>query len=341
MSGANSWLARQRKSDLVELAQTVGLKDYDGLKKNDLELQLDEYISDNATQFQSDPRFAPYFSSRARTAGSPVKKEAADLIKVTKRRVTKAIEESIDVDESDEPSNSATTALVRTPGRALSLASRIPLPATPADVAQAVDRSTVALRKRAASIYQDSGITEATQVTRESLSTVKSVIYLIAAFELYYLRPEVLPDRYAFTIPAIRLLGTANYPVQLPDMFALLTAAFWSPVSTWILTSLILPTFFGYFFNLSAAHSSSTGVSTRGRSRANQGPEYNIDPLTFSVAKAIATYVVYAQGVTFGGLINPDSVERINSALYSGWKGVLVGTAVTGLTSIYDAVLKK
>ena len=28
MSGANSWLSRQRKSDLVELAQTVGLKEY-------------------------------------------------------------------------------------------------------------------------------------------------------------------------------------------------------------------------------------------------------------------------------------------------------------------------
>jgi len=28
MSGANSWLARQRKSDLVELAQTVGLTEY-------------------------------------------------------------------------------------------------------------------------------------------------------------------------------------------------------------------------------------------------------------------------------------------------------------------------
>ncbi|KAK0626823.1 hypothetical protein B0T14DRAFT_119637 [Immersiella caudata] len=336
MSGANSWLARQRKSDLVELAQTVGLKDYESLKKNDLELQLDEYISDNASQFQSDPKLASYFSSRARTAGSPVKKEAPEL-KVSKRRATKAIEDSIDVDESDEPSRSTSTALARTPGRALSLASRIPLPATPADVASAVDRSTVAIRKRAASLYQDSGITEATQVTRESLSTVKSVIYLVAAFELYYLRPEVLPDYYAFTIPAIGLLGTSDYPVQLPDMFALLTASFWSPAATWVLTSILLPAFFGYFFNLSAAHAPS---SSRGRPRASQ-PEYNVDPLTFSVAKAIATYVVYAQGVTFGGLINPDSVARINSALYSGWKGVLVGTAITGLSSFYDAVLKK
>ncbi|KAK4453754.1 cytochrome P450 [Podospora aff. communis PSN243] len=306
------------------------------LKKNDLELQLDEYISDNASQFQSDPKLAPYFSSRARTVGSPVKKEAPEL-KVSKRRATKAIEDSIDVDESDEPSRSTSTALARTPGRALSLASRIPLPATPADVASAVDRGTVAIRKRAASLYQDSGITEATQVTRESLSTVKSIIYLVAAFELYYLRPEVLPDRYAFTIPAIGLLGTSDYPVLLPDMFALLTTSFWSPAATWVLTSILLPAFFGYFFNLSAAHAPS---SSRGRPRASQ-PEYNVDPLTFSVAKAIATYVVYAQGVTFGGLINHDSVARINSALYSGWKGVIVGTAVTGLSSFYDAVLKK
>jgi len=174
-------------------------------------------------------------------------------------------------------------------------------------------------------------------VTRESLSTVKSVVYLIAAFELYYLRPELLPDRFAFTIPAIRFLGTGDYPVQLPDMFALLTASFWSPALTWVLTSLLLPAFFGYFFNLSAANAP---TNTRGRPRASQ-PEYNVDPLTFSVAKAIATYVVYAQGVTFGGLVNPDSVARINSALYSGWKGVLVGTAVTGLSSVYDAVLKK
>ena len=35
------------------------------------------------------------------------------------------------------------------------------------------------------------------------------------------------------------------------------------------------------------------------------------------------------------------AVARINSALYSGWKGALVGTAVTGLASVYDAVLKK
>ena len=53
------------------------------------------------------------------------------------------------------------------------------------------------------------------------------------------------------------------------------------------------------------------------------------------------SYVVYAQGVTFGGLLNETSIERLNTAGYGGYKGVLVGTAVTGIVSIYDAVLRK
>lgn len=231
------------------------------------------------------------------------------------------------------------TTIARTPARALSLASRIPLPATPAEMASAVDRGTVAVRERVTSLYQDSGITEATQATRETLSTVSAILLSVAVFELYYLRPELLPDRYAFTIPALKLLGTPDYPVLVPDAFALLTSAFWKPALTWLLTSLLLPSVFGYFFNLSAAHAHSS--SGRGRPARVSQPEYAVDPLMFSVTKALATYVVYAQGATFGGWIDPTAVARINSALYSGWKGALVGTAVTGLAAVYDAVLKK
>lgn len=225
------------------------------------------------------------------------------------------------------------------------MAARLQLPATPADVAQAVDRSTVAVRARVASLYQESGTTEAIETTREWLSTVHSVVSAIALFELYRLRQEVLPDRYAFTVPAVAFLGTPDYPVHLPDMFALVTAGFWVPALTWAVTSVVLPSLAGYFFNLSGAaaahHQSSSG---RGR-RSSAGPQqqqvaYAVDPVMFSIVKAIVTYVVYAQGVTFG-VINPDAVGRINSALYSGWRGVLVGTAVSGLTAVYDAVLRK
>ncbi|KAI1845178.1 hypothetical protein JX266_008725 [Neoarthrinium moseri] len=348
MSGVNSWLQRQRKGDLAELASHVGLKNYEAFKKPELELALDEYLGENSTQFASDPKLAPYYSSRARTIGSPVKRDSSsyadapvEKLKVTKRRVIKAIEDVAPApapESEDEPAAAAgtSTALVQTPGRALSLASRIPLPATPADVANAVDRGTQVVKTRVASIYQESGITEATHATRESLSTVTSILFVISAFELWFLRPEVLPDRYAFTIPAISFLGTNDYPVLVPDLFLLLTSSFWSPTLLWLFTSTLLPTAVGYFFNLSVAHQS--GRRTRA---SQQSPEYVVDPLTFSIVKALISFVVYGQKVTFGGWIDEESIARISSAVYGGYKGILVGTAITGLTSIYDAVLRK
>jgi len=69
-------------------------RSYDGLKKGDLEVSLDEYLSENATQFSTDPKVAPYYNSRAKAIGSPVKKEAPEL-KVAKRRATKAPQDEI------------------------------------------------------------------------------------------------------------------------------------------------------------------------------------------------------------------------------------------------------
>ncbi|KAJ3564633.1 hypothetical protein NPX13_g7776 [Xylaria arbuscula] len=340
MSGANSWLQRQRKTDLAELAQYTGLKNYDALKKVELELALDEFLAENTATFQSDPKLANYFASRARTIGSPVKKDVdgpVDKLKVAKRRVTKAVEEIIPpVESSEEEPSSTSLAVAHTPARALSLASRIPLPATPADVANAVDRSTVALRSRVADVYKESGITEATHATRETLSSVNAVLFAISAFEAYFLRPEILADRYAFTIPAISLLGTSDYPVFVPDMFLLLTSSFWSPALLWSFTSFILPSIAGYFINMTTgAHQ---GRVTR---RSAPVPDAVVDPLTFSVVKAIISFVIYGQGVTFGGWVNELSIARINSAIYGGYQGILAGAAITGLFSIYDAVLKK
>lgn len=222
-----------------------------------------------------------------------------------------------------------------TPGRALALARNVPLPATPADVARVVDESTVAIRNRVTTFYEDLGVKEIAYNTRDSLSTITSIILTISAFELYYLRSEVLTNRYAFTIPAIRALGTQDHAVEVPDMFLLLTSSFWGPTLLWALTSIIIPAFFGFYFNLGAAHARS------GRGKSSPAPDYTVDPLMFSVAKAIITYVVYQQGVTFGGWISPLAVARINSALYGGWKGVITGAVISGIASFYDAVLQR
>ncbi|CAK7220769.1 hypothetical protein SBRCBS47491_004299 [Sporothrix bragantina] len=338
-----SWLRAQKKSDLVDIAETVGLKNVSSLKKSDLESALDEYLTENASQLSSDSRLTPYFNIRNKSSGSPVKRETSastSEVKVPKRRQTKAATDDAAPAADDDESAATSSALIRTPGRALSLAaSRIALPASPADVAQAVDRSALAVRERVVSIYADSGITEVTQATRESLSTVYAIVLLVSAFEWFNLRSEVLPARYAFSIPAIKLLGTNDHAVSLPDVFLLLTTSFWTPVFLYFLISIAIPSFFGYFFNLSAA--SGSHHTGRGRSRPFSNAEYAVDPLTFSVAKAVLVYVIQAQGVSFCGWIDQLAVARINSALYGGWQGAITGAAITGLVSLYDAVLRK
>lgn len=202
-------------------------------------------------------------------------------------------------------------------------------------MARVVDEGTVALRDRATTLYEESGVKEFAYNTRDSLSTVTSILFCISGFELYHLRKEILADRYAFTIPAIHALRTSDYAVEVPDMFQLLTGSFWSPALLWALTSLIIPAFFGFYFNLSAAHARS------GPSKKAQASEFVVDPLMFSIAKAVITYVVYQQGVTLGGWVDPVSVARINSAMYGGWKGVITGALISGIASFYDAVLRR
>lgn len=156
MSGTNAWLQRQRKSDLVEIAEHVGLQgyvifalnlssrlfglkmradtawdlpprrcgasfrvardateeangrdcsltfmrphSYEGQKKADLEVTLDEFLSEHADKLANEPKVAPYFNSRARAAGSPTKKDAPKLdvkegLRVVKRRATRTASE--------------------------------------------------------------------------------------------------------------------------------------------------------------------------------------------------------------------------------------------------------
>ncbi|KAF4121061.1 hypothetical protein GMORB2_2547 [Geosmithia morbida] len=344
-SSTNSWLRGQRKSDLVEIAENVGLQSYENLKKAELEVALDEYLAEHTTRFSSRSELFGYYNSRSKALGSPVKKEGAvkdeaeKAVKVARRKASKAAEEI--ANETEVISRTPSSALVQTPGRSFSqVASRLTLPATPADVAHAVDRSTLAVRQRVSSLYTQSGITDVATATRDSLSTIHSIVLLVSAFELLFVRAEVLPSRYAFTVPAVPAIGTSDYPVYLPDMFLLLTSSFWYPALTWALTSLVLPSLFGYFFNLSAT-SSVNASAPRTRARAAAVPDYAVDPLTFSVAKALLSFVVYGQKATLGGLLPVSSITRLDRAVYGGYKGILTGTAVTGLASIYDAVLRK
>ncbi|KAI9744003.1 MAG: hypothetical protein M1818_002737 [Claussenomyces sp. TS43310] len=348
MSGTtSSWLQKQRKGDLMELADNYSIST-EGKLKTDIESALDSYLSSHP-ELSSDSRVAPFYKRRSESVQSPVKREtsstldeAGKTVKSVKRRATKAAEEissaltSALTDESEpEPATTrARSALTRTPrASALSYAQSVPLPPSPSVVVDAIDRRTAVMRGKVATLYEKSGVMEQAQATRETLSTVVSVEALIIAFEAYCLRSEVLADRYAFTIPALRVLGTEAHAVQIPDLFLLLTSSFWGPATLWAVTSFLVPLLASYFFNL-------TSKPRTGRSHTTHF-HYSFDPLTFNIVKALLTYVVYAQDYTFGGLVDLEYVARINSSLVGGPSSVLVGCGIGLLVTFYEAIIKK
>ncbi len=77
---------RVRVANVADPAQNS----FDGLKKADLEVSLDDYLAERGDQFSSNPKIAGYYNSRAKATGSPVKKEIATTlpdIKMSKRRL--------------------------------------------------------------------------------------------------------------------------------------------------------------------------------------------------------------------------------------------------------------
>ncbi|KFZ17158.1 hypothetical protein V502_04723 [Pseudogymnoascus sp. VKM F-4520 (FW-2644)] len=335
---SSSFLQKMRKAQLEELASDLDLSP-NGQKKAELEILIDSFLIQHP-ELSTDARVAPFYKRRSTTNElSPVKREqvSADVekvAKVTRRRTIKAADEltnSVDDSDAEPATTRARSALTRTPARALSLAQSVPLPPSPSVVADVLERRSAALVAHVTEIASSTGATEAVESARASLSSLLSIETIILFFEAANLRSEILPDRYAFSIPSLPILNTKQYPVALPDLFLLLTSSFWQPFTLWLATALVVPLAFAYFFNLTA----------RPRSRGAQRFEYQFDPLTFNVAKAIITYAVFSGGATFWGLVDLESVARIRSAAAGGWEGIVGGCAVGALATVYEAIIRK
>ncbi len=214
----------------------------------------------------------------------------------------------------------------------------VPLPPSPAAIADVIDNSTAELRSKVEHAWEESGFTERIEGLRDYLSSVVSIESVVLAFEAFGLRSEVLPSRYAFTIPAIAGLGISGWPVYLPDLFMLLTSTFWAPLTLWASTSLFVPLLFAYFFNLTLRARHAQGG--RGYYQTLQ-PTYKVDPLTFNIVKALASYVVYSHPTTMSGMFSVDTVDTIRRAVPGGVEGLMIGSSIGALASIYDAILKK
>ncbi len=100
LAAASHCLSTRRNTpgdaNLATTPRTNACYSYEGLRKTDLELAIDEHLSEHTARYQQDPRFADYFKSRARAGGSPVKKEVVLAeSKVSRRRVPKPADDVV------------------------------------------------------------------------------------------------------------------------------------------------------------------------------------------------------------------------------------------------------
>ncbi|KAL4803214.1 hypothetical protein BDV18DRAFT_145381 [Aspergillus unguis] len=320
---------------------------------------------------RSSPGLSPTKKSSKASRGSstPIKAESADSQppKSARRRAQKAREEAGPGDvPASAPSQPLIDVAVRdveavTPARPLLEVARdgtdrtpanpvveVPtprsrIPPSPAVVTEAIERQTTKLRESIGDAWESSGVQEHSNSVRTALSSVKAVEVIVTLIEAFSLIKEILPLRYVATIPAIDAIHTSPIPVKIPDLFVLVDGSFWAPFSLWLLTSLILPLTTAYFINISlqVAQNSNAGVQTRRSSNANRAAQATFDPLSFNVAKAIVTYVVYAHGFTFWNVYSREALLTVNASIPFRYAGVLTGTAIGAVGTLYEAILRK
>ncbi|KAL1650070.1 hypothetical protein SLS58_001448 [Diplodia intermedia] len=334
----SSWLQKQRKAELVSLADEAGFTGYENMLKDDLVAALDEHLKDNSTRLAGNNAFAEYYErssspvKRTRT-NVPLESDSEPRSTRPRRRVTKIKQEQIESQDEVEATPVQAKALAtRTPRAVQRVAAQVPLPPSPAVVTDAIERQTAIVRTKVGDAWTNSGFTDWAEYIREVLSSVVGVEAAVVLVEAFYLQKQVLPWFYFFDIPAIGVLGTNSYPVHFPEFFALLTSSFWAPSLLWAQTSLFIPLVFAYFFNITIKNKAN-GFETK--------PTYQVDPLTFNLAKALVSYMVYAQGVRFSGLVGDETVFTVANALPGGHQGVLIGAGIGTIVSIYEAVLKR
>ena len=234
-----------------------------------------------------------------------------------------------DISESEQ----SKALITRTPHTSLSFVQNVPLPPSPSVVVERIDQQTAQIRTSVNDLWIRLGITEFVENARDTLSSTAAIQTLAILVELSGVQGLVLPMTQISCIPATAY--TPAIQLKVPNLFELLEPEFWSISSLWFFTSVLIPLASAYFFNL-ALKTSSTQRHTR-----STPPVAQFDMLSFNVAKALISWLVYSQGVRFYGLVGNDAVEKLNGATPGGYRGVLIGAGICSLTSVYEAVLNK
>ncbi|KAE8330167.1 hypothetical protein BDV39DRAFT_170831 [Aspergillus sergii] len=371
MSAALPYLQKLRKSQLTDWAEATDLHNYEEYNKPELATLLDQHLQANQSIFAKDARLTDYYRRLSQTPrkGSPVKRdprvEVSPLAKETprsvlrsaRRRQTRALEEEVKEEETkeetkeepeaepvaepkeeaeqpQEESDASPPPVFQTPGPS-PLNFQSALPASPALIADAVDRESVAWRKKASDWWTGSGVPDSTQSLRSLLSSAKAVQILTLLLEGCSIIYEILPLRFVSTIS----IWAIEISIKVPDVFVLVDSVFWAPFSLWLLTSILLPLTVAYFFNISL--NITQGSSAASHTRRSRASPDNFDPLSFNIAKAGLSYLVYARQFNFFNLYSQLSIARVNAAVPGHWAGLVTGSAIGLVGTLYEAILRK
>ncbi|KAI2999672.1 hypothetical protein M752DRAFT_278480 [Aspergillus phoenicis ATCC 13157] len=329
------YLQKLRKPQLTEWAELTDLQDYEDLTKPDLAAALDSHLQANESIFKTDARLADYYRrlSQSPRVYSPTKRapkvEASptpdEAPRSVRRRQVKAKVEREPTEES-EP---------QTPGQVVS-----ELPPSPAVVTDVIDRQTAAWGKSVSELWSETGVHERTESLRSNLSSVKAFGTLILSVEALNVLRAVVPKNYVGTVPMPPWTHVSDLEIAIPDLFVLVEGHFWAVVSLWALISAALPFTVAYFFNLSlqAAQAGSSSTHTR---RSRSGVHASFDPLSFYIAKAVITYLVYTEQFTFWGTYQGLTIDRLEGSVPGGLNGALAGCAIGVIGTLYEAILRK
>ncbi|CAI6230192.1 unnamed protein product [Periconia digitata] len=363
---SHSWLQKKRKGELLELAQRASVADADSFLKDDLVAAIEERLDNNESTYAKDPVFVEYYGR----AGSPGKRGSSPqepVVTTTKTRRRTLMKNSASLAADDDRTPDRAALVPRTPRTASQVSRRVsqtekaivspaqrvlerelPLPPSPAQIADVADQSFQVAKTKATELWDKTRLDELKEFIRENASSVSAIQTLILLIEAVGLQYNTLGTWYALHSPAV---GTTvhSHEIRLPDVWLLLTSNWWGPATLWSVTSWALPLVFSYFFNLTLRS------NTHHRSSARQS---SVDPLTFNIVKAILSYsayhistqvdaalagqpnVVVAQTPGWGPF-HESSVNVVRNNIPGGYYGLQIGALVGVLVSIYDAALKK
>jgi len=205
-----------------------------------------------------------------------------------------------------------------------------PLPPSPAIVTDLIETQTARFNAEVGELWANTRVMEIFQQIRVELSSMVGVHLVILLLESYFLQSHVAQWNYLFTFNT----PWGAWAIHYPDVFVYLTGYWLKMLFTWQAMSFWIPLTISWFFNLTLKLKARNGVEY-------WRPRYRVDPLTFSLAKAVIAWLVFNHGCTCLGLISEQTIDRILVSQPLGSQGVLVASYIGIVIALWDGIQGK